>query len=154
MRYATALCVLLAGCGGSDIPEVEVLGVSPDSIDVSLDEANDVTLQLRYADGDGDLGGGIARVIDCRGSDVVVELALPPIANGDAVGEGVAIEGELALLVNDVIALEPDASSGCADLPNVALPADGEVSFCVELVDGAGNTSEPDCSAVISLATP
>ncbi len=150
MTRALALCVLLAGCGASPVPEVEVLGVTPDSIDVSLDSANDVTLTLRYADGDGDLGGGMARVIDCRGSDVAVELALPPIANDEAVDEAVAIEGELALLVNDVIALERDERSGCADLPNAVIPGDGEVSFCVELIDAAGHVSEPDCSAAVA----
>jgi hypothetical protein len=150
MKYALMM-IVLAGCAPSEIPEVEVLGLGPESLDLHSDADNDATIALRYSDGNGDLGGGVARLTDCRGGNVVIELALPPIANDDAVDEQVAIEGEIQLLVNDVIPVAQQGASACADLQDAVVPAEGEISYCVELRDSAGNVSEPDCSPAIAI---
>jgi hypothetical protein len=125
--------------------------VEPQLLDPDRDDADDLTLVVAYEDGDGDLGGGAARVHDCRGEGLTIELAIPPIASQEAVDQGVAISGELALIINDVGALaEVTSNSVCSGL-GVAALAGNQVAFCVELVDMAGNTGPGACSAMVAL---
>lgn len=135
----------VAGCGDDATPTVHVVSASPSSLVMGQDDANDLAIVVDYADGDGDLGGGLARVHDCGAKDLVVVLTLPEIASEEAVNEGVAIEGRLSLAVGDVGPVaEPGNSAFCSAL---GAPSD---AFCVALVDAAGNVSEGDCTAAIA----
>lgn len=142
--------ISLAACGAPVIPTVEILEASPEALTASNDANDDLTLLVRYADGDGDLGQGIAQIHDCRAEGLVTELAIPRIANDDAVAQKVPIAGELTLVVADVGAIEAAAKvpSLCADL-GVAAPEEGAQVFCVVLVDAAGNESEGACSSPV-----
>jgi hypothetical protein len=145
-----------AGCGGGDVaPSAHIVETAPDSIDPAADNRDDLTIRLEYADGDADLGGGIAAVHDCRADDVTVELTIPPVASEEAVDEGVPIEGVLELIVNDIGWVEPDdqAPPACADL-GAPSPAEGEAVFCVVLTDAAGHAGDGDCSPPIAIAAP
>lgn len=135
-------------------PSATVLSAAPDTLYIGDDTRNDLSIVIEYADGDGDLGRGTARVHDCRASDVVTEILLPTIVTDEAVEEGVAITGELELRVNDVgdVSLAAAAPSVCADLGAPA-PAAGEAVFCVVLVDVAGHEGPGDCTAALALSS-
>ncbi|MBZ0236881.1 MAG: hypothetical protein K8M05_31420 [Deltaproteobacteria bacterium] len=134
-------------------PAAAVLSAAPDTLYLGDDTRNDLTIVVAYADGDGDLGRGTARVHDCRAADVVTAIALPSIATDEAVAEGVAITGELELRVNDVgdVTLATSAPPACAELGAPA-PAAGEAVFCVVLVDRAGNVGPGDCTSPLALS--
>ena len=70
----------LAACAADIAPSAEIQSATPDQLTPSDDASDDLTIALRYDDGDGDLGGGVADVYDCRADGVVTELAIPPIA--------------------------------------------------------------------------
>lgn len=154
---AAAWGLLLVGCveAPDTAPSATIVEVAPDALDPAVDDADDLTLRVEYADGDADLGGGVASVHDCRAEGLVIELALPPIASDRAIDDGVPIEGELELIVNDVGWVEPDdaAPDACAEL-GAPDPAAGEAVFCVVLRDLAGHEGDGDCSAAVSIADP
>lgn len=153
-RAALALCLALgalAGCG-DEAPTVEVLSASPAELDPAIDAADDLTLRVKYADPDGDLGGGAAEVVDCRGEGLVTRLVLPAIASAEAVDEGASIEGEMTLVVTDV-GVAPAAEAppaACAEL-GVGAPSGGAQAFCVVLIDAAGNAGAGDCTEPIRV---
>ena len=159
MRTVILLVALAAVAACSDDPATEptvvVLSAAPDALVLADDARNDVTIQIGYADGDGDLGRGVARIHDCRTDGLVTELMLPSIASDEAVAEGVAITGELALQVNDVGVVAPAtaAPAACAAL-GIAAPTAGAVVFCVILVDAGGSVGPGDCTAAIAVAAP
>ncbi len=142
--WVVAACAL-AACGADPAPTVEIVEASPTELDPAVDQKDDLTIVVRYVDEDGDLGGGVAEVHDCRADGVVSRFALPNIASEAAVEEEVRIEGELQLVVADVGAVAAGA------LPEVC---DNASSFCVVLIDAAGNKSEPACTGAISIAAP
>jgi hypothetical protein len=144
-----AAAAALAGCG-DPVPEVEILDVTPAVIDPGADDANDVQVRVSYVDDDGDLGGGVAEISDCRAVGLVTEVTLPSIANEEAVADGASIDGELVLAVTDVLAVDDAPGDGCAAF-GAAAPAAGQTSFCVVLVDAAGNRSDADCSQPVAL---
>jgi len=154
-QAALAGLLLAAACGGGQdsAPSARIVEVTPESLDPARDDADDLTMQIEYADGDADLGGGVAAIHDCRADGVVVELAIPPVASEQAVDDGVPIEGVMQLIVNDVGWIEPDAEAppACADLGAPA-PASGEAVFCVVLTDAAGHAGDGDCSDPVEVA--
>lgn len=157
LRLAALSCLTglgslaMLGCTGS-VPAVEIVDASPGTLSASDDEKDDLTITVRYSDPDGDLGQGIARIIDCRAEGLVTELPIPRIANDEAVAQGVPIEGEMALVVADVGAVAPSESvpGACADL-GVSKPSNGAQAFCVVLADTAGNESEGACTKPITI---
>lgn len=154
MRRMLLVVLVSLGCGDPDpAPSAAIIEVTPDSLDPALDDADDLTIRLEYADGDADLGGGTAAVHDCRADGLVVELLVPPLASDEAVKEGVPIEGVLDLIVNDVGWIEADAElpSACEDLGAPEL-SDGDVVFCVVLTDAAGHSGDGDCSPRVTIA--
>jgi hypothetical protein len=153
MMLIAALFAL--GCSDAEVaPSAVIVEVTPETLDPALDDADDLTLRVEYADGDADLGGGVAAVHDCRADDLVVELAIPPLASDEALDEGVPIEGVLELIVNDVGWVEAGAlPDACADL-DAPSPGDGEAIFCVVLTDAAGNSGAGDCSGPIEITAP
>lgn len=150
---ALALGLALAGCGGGEAPTVRVISATPTELDPARDDADDLTVRVAYADPDGDLGGGVAEIHDCRAEGLVFEVALPSIASQAAVDRGVSIEGELALVVADVGAAEaqPEPSSACREL-GVGAPRGGAQALCVVLVDAAGHASDGDCTDPIRVS--
>jgi hypothetical protein len=154
MRACTLLVlVLVVGCGDAGpVPEVEVVSSAPMLLDTASDDADDLTIVVRYRDGNADLGGGWARVVDCRAPDVVTELMLPDIASMEAIDAMVPIEGELELLVGDVGLVEPgEMPEICTRTGLGGMTVATQAIFCVVLVDAAGNESEPDCTQPIDL---
>lgn len=153
---AISLCLavsLLVGCGDDDpAPTVEIMEVTPESLDPSSDAADDLSIVVRYADSDGDLGGGTADVHDCRAADLVTSMQIPPIASEEAVAEGVAIEGMLELVVADIgdVTVDSAAPPACADL-GVEAPSAGQAVFCVILTDAAGNAGVGDCTDPVAF---
>lgn len=142
------LLVLLVACTPDPAPSASIESVTPDQLMPSDDARDDLTIKLHYDDGDGDLGGGVAEVHDCRADDVVVELGIPEIA----AEKDRHITGTLELHVNDIGAIAATAlPRPCADLGVAALAADTAV-FCVVLVDKAGHRGDGDCTRPITLA--
>jgi hypothetical protein len=144
-RFALALA-LASGCAGGEAPSVEVVSASPDALVTADDALDDLTIVVRYQDPTGDLGGGVALVHDCRSASVVTSLEIPTIANPAGVQEGIAISGELELVVTDV-GTQP--SAGVSEVCDTAGAQAG--AFCVVLVDAAGNESEPGCTQVLAI---
>ena len=144
------LAVLVAACAEDPAPSATIQSVSPDQLSPSDDTHDDLTIQLRYDDGDGDLGGGVAEIYDCRSDDVMIELAIPPIA----ADKDVHITGTLELHVNDIGAItSATPPQVCADLGAKPPAADAAV-FCVVLVDAAGHRGSGDCTRPIELVQP
>lgn len=155
MRQLSFLALVACTAACSDAgpaPTVSVLEAMPATLHPADDARNDLTIRVEYHDADGDLGRGVARIHDCRAGGLVTEKALPAIASDEAVREGVAITGELTLLVNDVGPVAPDAAAPpvCADA-GIAAPAAGQAVFCVVLVDATGHEGNADCTAPIAI---
>lgn len=154
MRTILFCCALgLLGCGSDDpAPSVTVVSAMPGELDPSDDAADDLSITVAYADGDADLGGGIAAVHDCRADGIVTSLEIPPIASEEAVREGVPISGTLELVVADVGDVAPDsaAPATCAAL-GAPDPSAGSATFCVILHDSAGHEGSGDCTAAITV---
>jgi hypothetical protein len=143
------LGLLGAACAGDPAPSATIDSVTPDRLIPSDDSLDDLTITLRYDDSDGDLGGGVADVYDCRTDGVMIELAIPPIA----ADKDLHITGTLELHVNDIGALATGVlPQPCADLGVKPLAANDAV-FCVVLVDAAGHRGGGDCTKPIELVT-
>jgi hypothetical protein len=150
MKPAILLVVMVAACASDPAPSASIESVTPDQLDPTDDALDDLTIQLRYDDSDGDLGGGVADVYDCRADSVMIELAIPPIA----AEPDQHISGALALHINDIGAITGTAlPKPCADL-GVAPIAAGTAVFCVVLVDAAGHRGGGDCTQPIAIASP
>lgn len=155
----TCLCKLaligplgvLGACGGDADPQpsATVTAATPEALAPDDDSRDDLTITVRYDDGDGDLGGGLAEIHDCRADGLVTELPIPEIAPDGLIGEH--ITGTLELHVNDVGAIVSTAlPETCVDLGVPELAADQTI-FCVVLVDAAGHRGDGDCTAPIAL---
>jgi hypothetical protein len=153
-RIALVFLTAAAACGGDEdpAPVATVIEFTPESLDPDDDAADDLTILVEYRDADGDLGEGLAEVHDCRADDLVAMFDLPAIASDDAVDEGVAIEGELSIVVADVgdVAASSRPPVVCEDL-GVAAVAAGEAIFCVVLTDAAGNAGPGDCTGPVAI---
>jgi len=149
------IAAALAGCGSDDAPTAEVLSASPMELDPASDDADDLTLRVAYTDANGDLGGGVAEIHDCRIEGLVTRLTLPAIASAEGVADGVFIEGELTLVIPDVGAGAANAqpAAACSDL-GVGAPAGDAQSLCVILIDAAGNAGPGDCTDPIRIVSP
>jgi hypothetical protein len=150
MKPAILLVLLVAACATDPAPSATIESATPEQLVPSDDTRDDLTIKLRYEDGDGDLGGGIAEIHDCRAADVALELAIPAITAEPELH----ITGTLELHVNDIGAIAPAALPAvCRDLGVDEIAASTAV-FCVVLVDTAGRRGDGDCTPVIELAQP
>lgn len=150
---AALVAAVLAGCGSSDeAPTAEVLSAIPMQLDPALDDADDLTLRVAYTDPNGDLGGGVAEIHDCRIEGLVTRLVLPAIASEQAVSDGVFIEGELTLIIPDVgaVAASAQPAAACREL-GVGAPSGDAQSLCVIFVDAAGIAGPGDCTDPIRI---
>lgn len=142
------LFTCLAACTDDPAPSATIQAATPDQLTPADDTLDDLTIQLRYDDRDGDLGGGVADVYDCRADGVMIELPIPPIA-ADADQH---ITGTLELHVNDIGEVTSTAlPQVCAELGVPELAANAAV-FCVVLADAAGHRGGGDCTQAIELA--
>jgi hypothetical protein len=150
MKPQILLVLVTAACAADPAPSATIESVTPDQLMPSDDGRDDLTITVRYEDGDGDLGGGVAEVHDCRADDVVLELAIPEIA----AERDLHITGTLELHVNDIGAITAAALPAvCRDLGVDELAASTAV-FCVVLVDTAGRRGDGDCTPAIELTQP
>lgn len=150
MKPQILLVVLAAACTADPAPSATISSVTPDQLMPADDARDDLTIALRYDDDDGDLGGGVAEIHDCRADDVVLELAIPQIASEP----DRHITGTLELHVNDIGAIASTVLPRvCSDLGVRELAASSAV-FCVVLADAAGHRGDGDCTKPIELAQP
>lgn len=110
----------------SNIPEIELSGTSS----TSINQFDDITLTVKYTDGNGDLGESDANinsifVTDNRDISIVHKFHLQPLA---PIGQDVAIQGNLKIKIENVILLDQSNTSENA-------------SFSVYILDRAGNKS-------------
>jgi len=152
MTTATTPAILLAlcaaACAADPAPSASIESATPEQLTPSDDALDDLTITLRYDDGDGDLGGGVAEVHDCRADGLMIELAIPPIA----AERDQHITGALELHVNDVGEVAAGAlPKPCADL-GARAPGANTAVFCVVLVDTAGHRGNGDCTGPIAVA--
>ena len=154
MKTILFACLLAASaCDSTVAPTATIKTATPDRLVLADDTLDDLVITVEYDDGDGDLGGGVAQVYDCRAEGLRTDLPLPAIAPAPVVDEGRPITGTLELHVNDVgelaAAAAPDA---CRDLGVGDVGANAAV-FCVVLVDAAGHEGAGDCTHEIALAS-
>jgi hypothetical protein len=145
---ALVAAATLAACTDDPAPAATIASVTPDQLVASDDTRNDVTLALRYDDHDGDLGGGVAEVHDCRSDAIAIALPIPAIA----AEPHQHITGRLELHVNDIAAIAPGAAPAVCHDHGAAPPAGDQVAFCVVLVDAAGHRGAAACTAPIPIA--
>lgn len=151
-RWATAL-LLLTGCSSEpQPPTVSIISQAPAAIVVGNDDEDDVSLRLAYEDGDGDLGGGVMYVHDCRDATSEIQFPIPVVASPEIVEEMQPISGELIALVPDIGAASSDATApALCDELGVTLTPD-ELVLCVMLEDSAGGRSDGACSEAFALS--
>ena len=142
------LIVMLGACSVDPAPRATIEKAAPAQLMPADDALDDLTITLRYDDGDGDLGGGVAEVHDCRADGVTIELAIPPIA----ADPGQHITGALELHVNDIGELAAGPLPAACATAGVKSPAAGTAVFCVVLVDRAGHRGAGECTASIAIA--
>ena len=142
--------LVVAACSDDPAPGATIKTATPDQLVPSDDARNDLTITVRYDDGDGDLGGGVAEVHDCRAAELVTGLAIPQIA----AETGQHITGTLELHVNDIGELAAAELPDVCDELGVAKLAAGTAVFCVVLEDAAGHRGGGDCTQPIDLASP
>jgi len=150
MKPAILLVLVIAACSDDPAPAATIKSAAPNQLVPSDDARNDLTISVGYDDGDGDLGGGIAAVHDCRTAELVTELVIPEIA----AETGQHITGTLELHVNDIGAITAGALPEACDELGVAKLADDTAVFCVVLEDAAGHRGGGDCTQPIQLASP
>lgn len=152
LRSTLLAAALLAGCADDDpAPSVSVREATPDELRPDDDRLDDLTITVDYVDADGDLGGGVAEVHDCRGEGLVTALPIPAIAADAIVDEMTRITGALVLHVNDVGAVTTAALPAACDELGAPAPAPEATVFCVVLVDAAGHRGVGDCTPTITL---
>jgi len=145
----TVLAASAAACSDSTAPSAAVKTSDPDRLVAADDALDDLVITVEYKDADGDLGGGIADVYDCRAEGVRTELAIPLLAPEAVIGK--PIQGTLELHVNDVGAIPTGAVPDvCRDLGVTSVGA-GAAVFCVVLADAAGHEGDGDCTREIAV---
>lgn len=150
MNKLLTLLVAIAACGGDDPnPIATITAATPEALAPADDTRDDLTITVRYDDGDGDLGDGLAEIHDCRADGLVTELPIPAIAPTGVAGE--RITGTLELHVNDVGAIESTSLPEACEVLGVAELASAETVFCVVLVDAAGHRGDGDCTGPIAI---
>lgn len=119
----------------SNIPAIEIISVTPGTVN----QFDDLTFTIKYTDGNGDLGFEDADepaifIIDNRAA-LVNEFHVQPLA---PVGADITIEGNLQVVLENVILLDQNNSSESA-------------TFSVYMVDRAGNVSNTETSVSITI---
>jgi hypothetical protein len=153
MKPATFVLLLLAvlapgaACSTDPTPSAAIQSVTPEQLTASDDSLDDLTITLHYDDGDGDLGGGVADIYDCRADGVMIELAIPAIAADRAQH----ISGTLDLHVNDIGDIATTALPAACEKLGVKPLATGTAVFCVALTDAAGHHGAGDCTGPIAI---
>jgi len=153
MKTLLLLTVLAASACSDSIarsaPSAAVKTSDPDRLVAADDALDDLVITVEYKDADGDLGGGIAEVYDCRAEGVRTDLAIPLLAPEAVIGK--PIQGTLELHVNDVGAIPTGAVPDvCRDLGVTSVGA-GAAVFCVVLADAAGHEGDGDCTREIAV---
>lgn len=141
------ICSLVVGCKKDDpensepldpiseVPAIEIVSISPGTVA----QFDDLTFVIKYTDGDGDLGFEDADakslfITDNRAS-IVHEFHIPPLAPS---GETITIEGNLQVVLSNVIVLDQANSSETA-------------TFDVYITDRAGNMSNVEVSPSVTI---
>ncbi len=152
------LCLLLAvgtaACGADPAPpSLSIIAQAPEMLTIGSDTEDDVTLRLGYEDEDGDVGGGVIFIVDCRDDSRVIEAPIPTVASAEVVENEQPLSGELIALVPDIPSVADDATPAalCNELDVVA--TEGELVMCARMQDSAGNESNGACSAPFTLIT-
>lgn len=127
--------------GFSDIPEIEFISVSKDTLIQNSLNTDSLFLTIAFRDGDGDLGSGASGITqniiltDTRTGTVFDRFKIPAIpVNGLSSG----IEGEITMKVFTTCCIYPDGTPPCLAPPNFPT---NELSFDIEMLDDSGNKS-------------
>jgi hypothetical protein len=119
----------------SDVPAIEIISVSPGNIT----QFENLTFTVKYTDGNGDIGFDDADepaifIIDNR-AGLLNEFHIQPLAPA---GSDIAIEGNLQVVLENVILLDQNNTSETA-------------TFSVYLKDRAGNLSNTETSVAVTI---
>jgi hypothetical protein len=147
LLLAAAAVLVLGACSTDPTPSAEIESATPEQLTASDDALDDLTIALHYDDGDGDLGGGLADIHDCRADGVMIELAIPAIA----AERNHHISGTLDLHVNDIGDVATTALPAACEKLGVKPLAPGTAVFCVILTDAAGHHGAGDCTGPIDI---
>ena len=119
----------------SDVPAIEIVSLSSSSIN----QFDDLTFTISYQDGNGDIGdenadAAVVFITDNRAS-ITHEFHVPPLAPA---GESIAIQGNLLVVLENVILLDQNNTSESA-------------TFTVRLQDRSGNSSNEVVSSSVTI---
>ncbi len=137
--------------GFSDIPEIEFISISKDTINQGSLLTDSLLLVISFTDGDGDLGterNGVFENIVLTDSRTQVRYdryKIPPL---DIAGAMTGIEGEIILKVYNTCCLFPDNIPPCSRPPQY--PFD-ELQLEVIMIDDSGNESNRITTPKITL---
>ncbi|MBK8484342.1 MAG: hypothetical protein IPO86_09525 [Saprospiraceae bacterium] len=135
---------------GSEIPKIELIGVSKTEMTQGDLNQDSLWLQFRFEDGDGDLGYGSGdsrkdiRVIDGRTGNIQDEYKIPDLIPSDKETQ----KGVLTILIFTSCCLFKDNIPPCSNPPQY--PKDS-LDFIINLIDKAGHISNDLHSGKIYL---
>ncbi len=119
----------------SNIPEIELVSVSPGTIN----EFDDIVFTIKYTDGDGDIGTSDAdeKVLDIVDNrfPVTHQFHVQPLAPS---GSSITIQGNLDITLENVILKDQQNSSESA-------------TFTIKLKDQAGNWSNSITTSPVTI---
>lgn len=155
LTYIFLVAALISSCavdpGFSDIPEIEFVSLSKDTMVQNSLNTDSTFLTIAFRDGDGDLGTGADGIFeniiltDSRTGIIFDRYKIPEIpVNGPASG----IEGEIILKVFTTCCIFPDETPPCLAPPEYPT---NSLSFEIELIDDSGNVSNKITSQNILL---
>jgi len=137
------------GQGDSGDRDVWMLALGPDKRN-NVIAPTGITQTGRGSGRDGDLGGGVAEVSDCRSDGVTIAAAIPQIA----ADTGRHITGTLEFDVNDIGELAPGALPPGVRRPRRSTARREHDRVCVTLVDAAGHRGQGDCTQPVAVVPP
>ena len=127
--------------GFSDIPEIEFVSFSKDTLIQNSLNTDSLFLTIAFRDGDGDLGSGDQSVMENiiltdERTGVIFDRFVVPEIPVSGISSG--IEGEIIMKVFTTCCVFPDGTPPCLSPP--AFPTN-ELSFEIQMIDDSGNRS-------------
>jgi hypothetical protein len=137
--------------GFSDIPEIEFISFSKDTMIQNSLNTDSLLLTIAFRDGDGDIGSGRNDIIeniiliDSRTGVIFDRFKIPEIPVS---GLQSGIEGELRMKVFTTCCIFPDQTPPCLNPPQ--FPSNN-LAFEIQMIDDSGNRSNKITTEFITL---
>ena len=160
MKFKIVILLISSSCifwhcannpGFSDIPEIEFISFSKDSLIQNSLNTDSLILRIAFRDGDGDIGSGGEDITenivitDNRTGVIFDRFKIPEIPVS---GLQSGIEGELIMKVFTTCCVFPDLTPPCLNPPQFPT---NDLSFDIQMIDDSGNKSNVITTNAVTL---